>query len=157
MTRPQLSVSAAVEAFDIERRTLQRLLATGQLTGASKDKRGRWSIPVETLHMAGFAARKTWMRDATKTTTRRDIVATNTRQPLQNTGEDGATDDATARDTDATELRNRITQLEAQLDYERRLKEAIERNTEDLRSSLRMLEAGTAANPRSQRWWHRSV
>lgn len=155
MTRPQLSVSAAVEAFDIERRTLQRLLATGQLIGASKDNRERWSIPVETLHMAGFAARKTWITDATKTATRRDTDATRTRQPLQKTGHDSTTDDATARDTDATHLRNRIIQLEAQLDHERRLREAIERNTEDLRTSLRLLEAGTPPTPNRSRWWHR--
>jgi hypothetical protein len=154
MTRPQLSVSAAIEAFDIERRTLQRLLATGQLSGATKDSRGRWLIPVETLHMAGFDARKTWISDATKSTTRRVSVATRTRQPLQNTGHDSATDVATARDTDATELRNRVTQLEAQLDHEQRLREAIERNAEDLRTSLRMLEAGTPPTHR-QRWWHR--
>lgn len=158
MTRPQLSVSAAVDAFEIERRTLQRLLATGQLGGATKDHRGRWSIPIETLHAAGFTARNTWLRDATKSATRHDTVATKPQQPLQNTGRDSAsvvaTTDATRHDSDATALRTRVTQLEAQLDQEQRLREAIERNAEDLRSSLRMLEASTSP-PHRARWWHR--
>lgn len=159
--RPRLSVSAAVEAFDVERRTLQRMLSGGQLDGASKDERGRWLIPVEALHAAGFSARQTWLSDATSDATARDSVATRSPRTFANTGRDSATTDATRRDTDATELRQRVAQLEQQLereqqraDTETRLREAAERNADDLRSSLRMLEAGPSPASR-RRWWQR--
>lgn len=57
--RPRLTVSDTVSAFEIEQRTLQRLLSTRQFTGAHKDTRGRWIIPVDDLHAAGFTARHT--------------------------------------------------------------------------------------------------
>lgn len=156
MTRPRLSVSAAVEAFEIERRTLQRLLSAGRLDGAIKDERGRWLIPVEALHAAGFGARKTWISDATndatvsrQDATRRDNDATRAPETFEKTGHDSATRVAT---NDATELRQRVTQLEQQLETERRLREASERNADDLRMSLRMLEAGPTP-ARGRRWW----
>lgn len=163
MTRPRLSVSAAVEAFEIERRTLQRLLSAGRLDGAIKDERGRWLIPVEALHAAGFGARKTWIFDATNDATvsrqdatrrdndatRRDNDATRAPETFEKTGHDSATRVAT---NDATELRQRVTQLEQQLETERRLREASERNADDLRMSLRMLEAGPTP-ARGRRWW----
>lgn len=150
--RMQLTVSAAVEAFEVERRTLQRFLGAGQLDGATKNERGHWLIPIEALHAAGFTARQTWLTVATKSATHRDTVTTDTRQTLENTVHDNAT-------SDATELRSRVAQLEVQLDHERRLRESVERNAEDLRSSLRMLEAGTSAGERPvhrRRWWQRS-
>lgn len=159
MTRPRLSVSAAVDAFEVERRTLQRMLAAGQLDGATKDERGRWLIPVEALHAAGFPARQTWLSDATNSATRRDTDATPNATTVENTGSDSATsvatNDATRRDTDATELRQRVAQLETQLEHERQLREAVERNADDLRTTLRMLEAGPSAPERRRRWWQR--
>lgn len=167
--RPRLSVSAAVEAFDVERRTLQRMLSGGQLDGASKDERGRWLIPVEALHAAGFSARQTWLSDATNSATVRDIDATRSATTVENTGRDSAT---TARDSATVALRQkaraleekttelellhqRQQQLEQQLASEKRLREAAERNAEDLRMSLRMLEAGPSVKPARRRWWQR--
>ena len=62
---------------------------------------------------AGFDARQTWLNDATKSATRRDSVATNTRQPLENTGHDNATAVATERDSVATEVAELRVMLEA--------------------------------------------
>jgi len=174
-TRTKLTVSDAVNAFDVERRTLQRLLAANQFDGAYKDTRGRWMIPIEALHAAGFTARKTWIpdatTDATKSTTRHDTDAPPTRQTAEKqhksnttSGTTSATDSATQRDSDATDLRHRIAQLEDQLDTEKRLREAAERNSDDLRSALRMLEAGrpqpatqtSGPTPSRRRWWQRS-
>lgn len=156
--RPALTVSAAVEAFDIERRTLQRLLATGNLHGASKDSRGRWLIPVEALTAAGIRARQTWKSDATNGAPRRESDATRTKETASNQGETSATDNATRHDSDATEQRLYIAQLEAELRAERQLREATERHLEDLRTSLRMLEAGPVPapaheKPSRKRWW----
>lgn len=161
--RPTLTVTAAVEAFEVERRTLQRLLAADQLDGAHKDPRGRWKIPVEALHAAGFLARQTWIFDATKSATRRDSDATTMRQTAETQRETSTTKSATERDNDATDLRHRVAQLEAQLDVEKRFREAAERNAEDLRSAMRMIEAGQPApassagaeTPSRRRWWQR--
>lgn len=161
--RMQLTVSAAVDAFEVERRTLQRLLGAGQLDGATKNERGHWLIPIEALHAAGFDARQTWLNDATKSATRRDSVATNTRQPLENTGHDNATAVATERDSVATEVAELRVMLEAarqEIKAKDLLLESVERNADDLRSSLRMLEAGASAGERpapSRRWWQRRV
>lgn len=155
--RPTLTVSAAVEAFDIERRTLQRLLATSQMHGASKDNRGRWIIPVETLHAAGFRARKTWQSVATNDATGRDTDATNNATQTQKTPLNQRKTSAT---DDATDLRLYIAQLEAEIRAERQLREATERNLEDLRTSLRMLDAGhvqpTTVEQPARKWWRRS-
>lgn len=153
--RPRLSVSAAVEAFQVERRSLQRLLSAGRLDGAAKDERGRWMIPVEALHAAGFAPRQTWLSDATNSATVTRHDATSARQSLENTGRDSATNNATARDSDATDLRQRIAQLEQQLDTEKRLREAAERNADDLRMSLRMIEPDASTERPRRRWWQR--
>lgn len=160
--RPTLTVSAAVDAFDVERRTLQRLLASGQLHGASKDKRGRWTIPIETLHAAGFSARQTWQFDATNSATERETDATRTRKNPSNQGKTSTTVVATERETDATDLRLHIAQLEAELRAERQLREAAERNAEDLRTAMRMIEGGKSDVPtarsaetptRRRLWW----
>jgi len=148
--RPTLTVTAAVEAFTVERRTLQRMLAAAQLDGAHKDNRGRWMIPVEALHAAGFTARQTWISDATE----HDSDASPTRQSASNQRKSSATADTTAHDSDATDLRQRIARLEDQLSAEKHLREAAERNADDLRNAMRMIEAGTQSAPR-KRWWQR--
>lgn len=169
--RPTLTVTAAVTAFEVERRTLQRMLAADQLPGSVKDGRGRWTIPVEALHVAGFTARKTWIADATEhdndatsDATRRDTNATPTRQTASNQRKASTTSDATERDNDATDLRQHVARLEAQLETEKQLREAAERNAEDLRTAMRMIEAGrpqssaqeSATPPSRRRWWQRA-
>lgn len=155
---PNLSVSQAVEAFDVERRTLQRLLALGKITGAQKDAAGRWAIPVESLHAAQINARQTWRSDATNSTTTTASVATDaTNDPKnpENSEKNRAPRVATDAPGDAT-LRDKVFQLETQLDLERRLREAAERNAEDLRTSLRMLEAGSSSSSGRRRWWRKN-
>lgn len=166
--RPTLTVTAAVEAFTVERRTLQRMLAATQLDGSHKDNRGRWLIPIEALHTAGFTVRQTWISDATahdsdatKSATRHDSDATQARQTASNQSKSSATVDttrhdngATAHDSNATDLRQHIARLEDQLSTEKHLREAAERNADDLRTAMRMIEAGTQPAPR-RRWWQR--
>lgn len=106
--RPQLTVSDAIAVFEVERRTLQRLLSSGQLEGAHKDSRGRWVIPVETLHVAGFTTRQTWKLDATTNATSRDKVAMLSRQQASHQEKDDAEQDDTRRDSNVTDMRHRV-------------------------------------------------
>lgn len=166
--RPVLTVTAAVNAFEIERRTLQRMLSAEQLPGSFKDSRGRWKVPVEALQAAGFVARKTWFDGTTDDTTVRDSDATLTPEKPSLKSKTLGKIDATERDKeqqkqdkDATDLRQHIARLEAQLDAEKRLREAAERNAEDLRNAMRMLETSqprkieesTVLEPVRRRWW----
>jgi len=156
--RPMLTVTAAVASFQVERRTLQRLLAAGQLAGTRKDSRGRWMIPVEALHAAGFAARTTWIPDATTSAPSRNNDATSMQSSLLNQGDRSATGNTTERDSNTTELRSHVARLQDELAAEKQLREAAERNTEDLRMAMRMLEAAVPAKrelPR-RRWWQKA-
>lgn len=47
--RPKLTISQAVEQFEVSRSTLKRGLETGRYPDAAKDS-GAWRIPVEALH-----------------------------------------------------------------------------------------------------------
>lgn len=132
----ELTVSQAVDAFDIHPRRLQRLLAAGKIAGAHKDDTGRWHIPITGLHEARIPARKTWLEDSA---TAAASVATN----------------PATHDTTVATLRDRIRDLETQLDTERRLKQAAEQNATDLRNALRILEPMQLTAPPRKPWWRR--
>jgi len=153
--QPPLTVAAATAVFQVEKRTLQRLLATGQLNGAYKNPRGHWMIPVNALHATGFAARQTWISDATE----HDTDTTQAQKSLSNQSKTITTSNATEHDADATALRQHIARLHEQLDAEKRLREAAERNANDLRTAMRMIEAGQTqpvySKPSLRRWWQR--
>lgn len=150
--RPLLSVAEAAAAFDVTKRTLQRRLAAGDLAGATKDPDGRWKIPIEALHAASFAARQ----GTTDDTTPAPSVAPTPTNPSE-TRENSASSDA----TEAASLRAILRDTQQQLDAERHRREAAEQNANDLRTALRMLEAGTVQPPAPQqpaqrrRWWQR--
>ncbi|QIM18085.1 hypothetical protein G7066_04395 [Leucobacter coleopterorum] len=129
-TRPRLTVTQAVAAFNVTKRTLQRGLAAGDLDGATKDNSRQWPIPVEALHALGFVARQATPNGASPTP-------------------DGA--------SEITSLRSILHDTQQQLETERRLREAAETNANDLRTAMRMLKA-TAATPaplrtNRRRWW----
>lgn len=164
LERPLLTVSAVVAAFEIERRTLQRMLADNQLPAATKDSRGRWLVPVESLHAAAISARKTWVsgndkRDSGTTSGEHEVDSG--AKPHTGKGFNGATDKATRRDSDATDLRRQVALLQTQLEAERRLREAAEQNSSDLRRAMLMIEAAQPLPPATnasevpvrRRWW----
>ena len=162
---PNLTVAEAVGAFEITRRTLQRHLAAGTIPGATKNPTGQWIIPAEGLHAAQIPPRQTWRDTAPNGATPDAPPAPNgavaTQKPWK-TGRDttpnGAPNPAPPAPTDATDARQRIRDLEQRLELSERLREAAERNAEDLRRSLRMLETRSSPpEPRTRRvWWGRT-
>jgi len=119
MTEPVFTVKQAAQACGVSARTIMRRLADGGLV-AYKDERDAWQIPVSALITAGFAVGKPSDPDPTPPATGEPTV---------------------------NELRVRIELLEARLDGAERLRQAAERNADDLRQALRMLEAGPKPEP----------
>lgn len=160
--RPRLTINEAVDQFQTSRATLRRGIDAGRFPGASKDTTGRWSIPLTDLLAAGIPARKTWLTEDAQGVAHqgaheqpqsaqnsRKTMKTKVNGELAHQGAQGVTHEH----PDTTLLRQRIALLEQRLEQERLLKEAAERNAQDLRSTVRMLENKTSAPLR--RWWSR--
>ena len=115
---PSVSLTDAVRNSSKSRGTLRRWIVDGKISGARKTENG-WQIPIASLVSSG------------------------------------AWDSVTAPDkSPAVEEVNRLSELEAELlrarfelNSEKKLREAAERNAEDLRSAMRMLTAGNVATP----------
>ncbi len=152
--RPLLSVAEAVAAFDVTKRTLQRRIVAGDITGATKDVNGHWRIPIEALHAAAFKARQGTTSDATLSPSGAQSY---TRHPTNQTNP------SINSATEAASLRAILRDTQQQLEAERYRREAAEQNANDLRTALRMLESGTTRqepplqHPAEQRpkWWRR--
>jgi len=119
MSEATFTVKQAAQACGVSARTIMRRLADGGLV-AYKDERDAWQIPVSALIAAGFAVGKPSDPDPS------------TPAPGEPT---------------VNELRAQIALLEARLDGAERLRQAAERNADDLRQALRMLEAGPKPEP----------
>lgn len=164
MSEHWLTISQACDAFQVSRRTLQRRLSAGDIEGAKRDGQGRWLVTVAALHAAQIPARQTWKDDATGSAPnsgngapRRDSK----RQTQSNTDETGAPQSATVAPDVAT-LRAKLRDIERELETEKQLRAAAERNADDLRLAMRMLEPSTpkSSTPTSEvsprrRWWKR--
>ena len=115
---PSVSLTDAVRNSSKSRGTLRRWIVEGKISGALKTENG-WQIPIASLVSSG------------------------------------AWDSVTAPDkSPAVEEANRLLELEAELlrarfelNSEKKLREAAERNAEDLRSAMRMLTTGNVATP----------
>lgn len=154
-TRPSLTIAEAIEQFNLSRTTVRRGIENGKFPNATKDAQGRWTIPVDDLVAAGVLPRKTWLNERahdvfTPAHSLQSLVASELAHP-----ENEHVHELAHRDT-------RIAQLEAELSAEKRLREAAETNANDLRTALRMIEAGTNPNhppapdhPQRRRWWQR--
>ena len=150
MTGPTVSLAEAARRSPRSVATLRRWLANGTIAGATRDDAGAWAIPVAALVEAG----------AWPSTTPPDLeeVAEAGHQAAAEVDEHRAQVEA---------LTARAVAAEAQADLERLLREAAERNADDLRTALRMLEAGPArpADPATDAdqadleaagpWWRR--
>lgn len=115
---PSVSLADAVRNSSKSRGTLRRWIVEEKISGALKTENG-WQIPISSLVSSG------------------------------------AWDSVTAPDkSPAVEEVNRLSELEAELlrarfelNSEKKLREAAERNAEDLRSAMRMLTTGNVATP----------
>lgn len=153
-SRPLLTIVQVVEQFDVSRATVRRGIENGRFPGAAKDSQGRWMVPVEALIASGIKPRKTWLTEGTHERAHGSQEVAN---PLQNLVAAERAHSANEHAHNAS----RITQLEAELSAEKLLRAAAERNAEDLRTALRMIEArpspapaATTVQPR-KRWWQR--
>jgi hypothetical protein len=118
--RPSWTLSRAAEECGVSRDTLKRRRAAGEFPNAYMDTRGKWLIPVNDLLAAGF-------------------------KPGGNTAvhENDAPVQAPVQvpDSRASELVQQVQLLQVQLEAERNMRQAAERNADDLRLALRMIEA----------------
>jgi len=147
MERPKWTLSEASKRTGASRSTLRRRLETGAFPHATQAPDGSWRVPIEDLLAAGFSL-------STEMSTER------------------AHGDPEGVHVDTKTLSDRVNELEIALsteraqrlateqivDSERARADAAERNTQDLRTALRMIEATTTpttstAPPR--RWWQR--
>lgn len=164
-TRPALTIAEVIEQFDLSRATVRRGIENGKFPHAAKDAHGRWTVPVDDLIAARVSPRKTWLSEPAHEGGHpaQHEHAQGMLNPAQSLHPLVATELAHPYNEHAHELAQRdtrIAQLEAQLTTETRLREAAELNAEDLRTAMRMLEAGptnpasSTPNPR-RRWWQR--
>jgi len=164
MSEHWLTISQACDAFQVSRRTLQRRLSAGDIEGAKRDGQGRWLVTVSALHAAQIPARQTWKDDATDSAPNSENSAPrrdNTRQTQSKTDDTGATQ-STPTVPDVATLRAKLRDIERELETEKQLRAAAERNADDLRLAMRMLEPSTPkpgtptpeVSPR-RRWWKR--
>lgn len=123
---PMVSLAEAARQSDKSRGTIRNWLVAGKIPGARRTEAG-WEIPVPSLVATGL-----WGR-----TTPPDEV------PEQ-------------QDTDrVSELESELARARMELHSEKKLRESAERNAEDLRVAMRMLNAGPqrpieAPQPRQQ-------
>ncbi len=127
---PTVTLAEAARRSHLSAATLRRWLAGGKILGATRHTEGRWVIPVAALVQAG----------ALNPTTSPDPDSESLAEAL------------------AKALADRDRAI-SNLDTERRLKEAAERNADDLRTALRMLDAGPTTpsppDPARPSWYRR--
>ena len=157
-SRPLLTIAQVVEQFDVSRATVRRGIDNGRFPGATKDGQGRWAVPVEALVAGGIKPRKTWLNEHAHGGAHELAQgAQKVVEPLQALV---ATERAHSENERAHNA-SRIAQLEAELSAEKQLRAAAERNADDLRTALRMIEAAPSPAPEAattqprKRWWQR--
>lgn len=170
--RPSLTIAQVVAQFDISRATVRRGIESGRFPGAHKDVQGRWLVPVDDLIGEHIKPRRSWINDPAH-------EGGHPARSEQSHGAEAAetvvaSEHAQSAIEHAQKLAQRdtrIAQLEAQLGAEKQLRAAAERNADDLRAALRMLEVAPATaraqapvaavpNPADEtqprrRWWQR--
>lgn len=150
--RPSWTLSRAAEECQVSRDTLKRRRAAGDFPNAYMDTRGKWLIPVNDLLAAGFKL-----------------------GGMHQVHEEDALGHAPVQTPDLREIElvQQVQMLQVQLEAERSQRQAAERNIDDLRQALRMIEAAPTSTvstppeqlpspaqmsplaPRRRHWWSR--
>lgn len=162
--RPRLTIAQVVEQFELSRATVRRGIESGKFSGAEKDVQGRWLVPVDSLVTSGIKPRKTWLNSvATPMSGEHAHELGQNDQMLATANEINMATERAHQDNELALRGSRIAQLETQLAAEQSLRKAAERNSEDLRTALRMIEAGATApaaedpspsvSHQRRRWW----
>jgi len=156
--RPLLTIAQVVEQFNLSRATVRRGIESGRFHNAHKDVQGRWLVPVESLIAEGIKPRKSWLKEVASEQAQ---VPHDEDKPLLNKVASELAQPLNERANELAQNASRIAQLETELRAEKQLRAAAERNADDLRSALRMIESRppnessiTAEKPR-RRWWSR--
>ena len=133
MAAPTVTLAEAARRSSLSVATLRLWLADGKIPGAKRTDEGARAIPIPGLVEAG---------------------AWSSTMPPE-------ADELPPVDTDAlADALARADRLAVDLDTERRLREAAERNADDLRTALRMLDAGpptTSTSTPGRPSWYRRV
>jgi hypothetical protein len=132
MTGPTVSLGEAARTSHLSTSTLRRWLDADRLPGATRNAAGGWAIPVASLVESGA-----WSGTSPVEEPDQDDAATEVAAIVGYTRAELL--DAVGR---IDELAARTREAEKAADSERRLRESAERNADDLRTALRMLEAG---------------
>lgn len=143
-TRPSWTITRAAAECGVSRDTIKRRRTAGGFPNAHQDQRGQWLIPLEDLLAAGLRPGAPSPPDPEH-------------QGMHQVHDDDAPGARPSADqAHITELNQQIQLLRLQLETEQRLRAAAEQNADDLRTSMRMLEARptpeTATAPR-RRWF----
>lgn len=130
--RPRLTISQAVEQFEVSRSTVKRGLNSGRYPGAERDDSGAWLMPVEALHREHSA--------------RHDAPAPSSAPQSMNRGQ--------AAVNGGHDLERRVMELEHALALEQAERRAAERiaevegrRAELAERALFMLDAGPSRSP----------
>ncbi|MBT96233.1 MAG: hypothetical protein CL431_09735 [Acidimicrobiaceae bacterium] len=115
---PMVSLAEAVRESTKSRGTIRRWITDGKIDGAIKTDSG-WRIPIASLVTSGA-----W--------------------DGQSKPEEAAT--GVENDDEVSELKNELLRARLELNSEKKLREAAERNAEDLRFAMRMLTSGEKSN-----------
>jgi len=136
MSSTYVTLAQAARHSPLSLATIRRRLQAGKIEGAVRNADRSWSIPVATLVADGI-----W--------------------PSTTPADDDQDDAPSAPAPDLTAEIERLTAELAAMRHRaqlaERLRDAAERNADDLRTAMRMLEAGPAPQRRRRRWWQRSV
>lgn len=123
--RPAWPISRAAAECGVSRDTIKRRRAAGAFPNAFQGDRGQWMIPVTDLLADGLHP--------------------GTPSPPEGTAQGQPENAPGARPGREVELENELRVLQVRFEAEKQLREAAEKNTEDLRKSLRMLESTVTA------------
>ncbi len=144
--RPKFTIAQVVDRFAVSQSTLRRGITSRRFPGATKDHAGRWVIPVDDVLNAGYKPRKTWFNEGSHD---------HGQQPSSPGGHNHGQGSQTLSDankqavvTDHGQLENELAHERAQVDKLKALLDAERAHVESLRMALRMIEPGTAHQPK---------
>lgn len=143
--RPAWTLARAAKECGVSRDTIKRRRIAGAFPNAYQGERGAWLIPITDLLAAGFQPTMSKPDEPQQLDVEAERAAVNP-----------------GRDDRVTELEHQNELLRVQLESQTQLRAMADQVADDLRRSLRMLEAAPTPQPApvepdpppKRRWWH---
>lgn len=135
MSSSYVTLAQAARHSPLSQATIRRRLQASKIEGAVRNADRSWSIPVATLVADGI-----W--------------------PSTTPADDHQDDTETTTEAGTAEIERLTAELAAmrhRAELAETARDAAERNADDLRTAMRMLEAGTTPSAPRRRWWQRST